>query len=76
MLESKISYPKISFDLRFSDDVFNTLLGYLEEVDADLIAMLEREGYSIIRSIWHQDTVQRMKTQIHRPLLSFHKKNL
>ncbi len=76
MLESKISYSNISFDLRFSDDVFNSLLGYLNEVDGDMIAMLEREGYSIIKSIWHQDTVQRMKAQIHRPLLSFHKKNL
>jgi nucleotide-binding universal stress UspA family protein len=76
MLESKISYANFSFDLRFSEDIFKSLLGYLDEVDADMMAMLEREGYSVIKSLWHQDTVMRMKTLIHRPLLSFHKKNL
>ncbi|MEZ2415582.1 universal stress protein [Muriicola sp. E247] len=76
MLEHKVAYKKISCDLRFSDDVFNTLYNYFKEEDASIIAMLERESPGLFKGIWHQDTVKRMKLQLDRPLLSFHKNNL
>ncbi|QBA64525.1 universal stress protein [Muriicola soli] len=76
MLESKVEYDKINFDLRFSDDVFNTLFNYFKEEDASIIAMLEREGPGFFKGLWHKDTVSRMKLQIDRPLLSYHKNNL
>jgi nucleotide-binding universal stress UspA family protein len=76
MLQHKVSYPKISFELRFSEDILRSLIEYLKEVDGSMIAMLEREGHSLIKSIWHQDIVKRMKTEVKLPLLSFHKKIL
>lgn len=76
MLKQKVAYQNISCDLRFSDDVFNTLYNYFMEEDASIIAMLERESPGFFKGLWHKDTVKRMKLQLDRPLLSFHKKYL
>jgi nucleotide-binding universal stress UspA family protein len=76
MLQQKVSYPNVSFELRFAEDIVPSLHSYVEEVDGDMIAMLEREGHSLLKSIWHRDSVKRMKEEGTIPVLSFHKKNL
>ena len=76
MLYQKIKFDNLQFDLLFSEDVFSALLEYVREVDPNMIAMLERQGHSLIKSIWHRDIVKRMLTESDFPLLSFHKKNL
>ncbi len=76
MLGSKVSYPHIQFELRFADDINGSLQSYVEEEDPSLLAMLEREGHGIMKSIWSKDIVKQMKSVIKIPLLSFHKRNL
>jgi nucleotide-binding universal stress UspA family protein len=75
-LQHKVSYEKLNFDLRFGVDVFKTLQNYINEVAPDMVAMLEREGHSLIEDLWHRDLVKRMKSEGHYPLLSFNKKNV
>lgn len=76
MLRHKVAYENIRFELRFGDDVFLTLQEYVDEIEPDLVAMLEREGHSLIKSLRHRDLVKRMKSEGHLPLLSYHKKNV
>ncbi|WP_297765534.1 universal stress protein [uncultured Muriicola sp.] len=76
MLRSKVSYPNIEFELRFAEDINTSLQTYIEEEEPMLLAMLEREGHGIMKSIWHKDIVKQMKSVIKIPLLSFHKRNL
>ncbi|MGB5361176.1 MAG: hypothetical protein WBN27_14645, partial [Eudoraea sp.] len=76
MLKEKVTYKNISFEFRFSDDVFKTLKDYLKEVDADILAMLEREGHTLIPNLWHFDLVKRMKLERLLPLLSYQKKSI
>jgi nucleotide-binding universal stress UspA family protein len=76
MLKQNVDYGKMHFELSFSENVYEALQQYIEKINPDIIAMLEREGYSLIKSIWHRDLVKRMKTDSKIPLLSYHKKNL
>lgn len=76
MLRHKVDYENIQFELRFGEDVFLTLQEYVDEIEPDLVAMLEREGHSLIKSLRHRDLVKRMKSEGHLPLLSYHKKNV
>lgn len=74
MLQQKVKYGKMSFELRFAEDIIGSLKSYLDEVKPDFLAMLEREGSSLIASLWHRDLVKRMKLETDIPLLSFPKK--
>jgi nucleotide-binding universal stress UspA family protein len=76
MLRHKVTYENIQFELRFGEDVFLTLQKYVDEIEPDLVAMLEREGHSLIKSLRHRDLVKRMKSEGHLPLLSYHKENV
>jgi nucleotide-binding universal stress UspA family protein len=76
MLKEKVEVEKLSFDLRFSDDVVVELHKYLAEVKPQILIMLEREGHSLISNLWHRDLVKRMKLEVDIPLMSFHKKHL
>ncbi|MDX1314286.1 MAG: universal stress protein [Eudoraea sp.] len=73
MLAQKVNYPKLHFELRFSEDIYTALMSYLREVNADLLAMLEREDHHLLSGIWHRDLVKRMKGQSNLPLLSMPK---
>ena len=76
LLSEKVAYKNIDIELKFSEDVFEALNGYLDEVSPQLLVMLEREGHSLITNLWHRDLVKRMKLEIDIPLMSFHKKHL
>ena len=76
MLRERVAYKDVDIELRFSEDIFESLNEFLEEVQPQLLVMLEREGHSLITNLWHRDLVKRMKQEIDIPLMSFHKKHL
>ncbi len=76
ILHHQINYKNIHFETRYGLDVFKTLQDYINELDPDLIAMLEREGQSLVKDVWHRNLVKRMKSEGHYPLLTYNKKNI
>lgn len=75
ILEQKVSYKKIEYALFYSDDIFNFLKIYLTEVNADLVAMLERKKKGLVKKLFHTDLVKKMKNQSNVPLISFNEVN-
>ena len=71
MLRQKVSYEKIKFDLVFSEAVIEALNKYLNDSEADLLAMLERSDSSVFRKPFHKDVVLKMEEVMTLPLLSF-----
>lgn len=76
MLRNKVDYDNVRFDLRYGQNVFETLKMVVDEIEPDLVAMLEREGHGLIKDLRHSDLVKRMKNEGQVPLLSYHKKNI
>jgi len=76
VLRHKVGYEKMCFDLRYGEDVFDTLQRYIGEIEPDVVAMLEREGHSLIKSLTHRNLVKRVKNEGNVPLLIYHKKNV
>lgn len=70
-----IEYENLEFDILDSDDAFNDLKIYLDNSNADIVAMLEREGKSITSQLLHRDLVKRMKSFGKVPLISLNAKN-
>ncbi len=73
MLYQKVQYKRISFDLRFAEDICASLTDFLRKEKADLLVMLEREGQQLFTGLWHRDLVKRMKAEVEIPLLSIPK---
>lgn len=71
LVSEHISYPKISFEVILSDDVFNTLNAYMTEHDFDLLVMLEKERIGIIDKLFHTGLVSKMEFRTWIPLLSY-----
>lgn len=76
MLQHKVRYEYLKFEVRYGDDIFGSLQNYINEIEPDLIAMLERGNHGLIKNLGHYDLVKRMKNEGHIPLLSYHKKNV
>ncbi len=76
MLENKVSYPHIHFELKFDEDINSSLHTFIKDENPSLLAMLEREDHGIMNNLLHKDNVKRMKSVISIPLLSFQKRNL
>lgn len=74
-IKKHIKYPNIDLDIFHSEDVFNDLKVYLRKVNADLIAMLERENKSLSSLIFHRDLVKRMESYGRVPMIIFNAKN-
>ena len=75
MLESKVDYPDIEFELLFSEDVFDTLRIYLGVVNADMVVMLEREKKGFLKKWFHRDLVKKMEDYGEIILMSFNEHN-
>ena len=75
MLEKKIEYKNIAFEVLFSDDIFETLKVYLGDVNADLVVMLERDEFGFFNKIFHRDLVKKMEVYGQIPLMSFNENN-
>jgi len=73
-LKQKIKYKKIEFEVIFSEDVFDSIRIYLGDVNADLVAMMERKKYGLMDKFTHRDLVKRMGSYGMIPLMSFNKK--
>jgi nucleotide-binding universal stress UspA family protein len=71
LLLQKVQYGRLEFVLRYSDNILDSLQGYLEESKADVLVMLEREDRGIYRKLFHRDFVVRMESKIDIPLMSF-----
>ncbi|MCJ7468610.1 MAG: universal stress protein [Maribacter sp.] len=75
ILRKKVAYEHIEFKLLFSEDVFGSLQGYLDDVGADIMVMLEREEAGFLKKWFHRDLVKKMETHGKVPLLSFRGSN-
>lgn len=71
MIQEKIGYEKITFELILAGDIFDTLNKYMSEDDYDLLVMLEKERNGIIDKLFHQGLVRKMEFRTWVPLLSF-----
>ncbi|MGB5376433.1 universal stress protein [Muriicola sp.] len=76
MLQNKVYYPHIHFELKFSEDINSSLQSFIEAENPSLLAMLEREDHGFMNNPLHKDNVKRMKSVVSIPLLSFQKRNL
>jgi len=75
MLEEKVLYDKIEFKLFFSADIFESLQRYLQDVNADMMVMLEREKKGIVKKWFATSLVKKMESSGQVPLLSFREGN-
>lgn len=75
-LSEKVTYKNLEFKLLFSDDIFEYLRYYLDEVNADLVVMLERKKHGFLNKWFHRDLVKKMQSSGDMPLLSFNEANL
>ncbi|MET2985153.1 universal stress protein [Aureibaculum conchae] len=75
MLNNKIDYKNISFDIDISNDIFNSLRLYADNTEADLIAMLDRKKGGFLKNLLNKDTVQKMNDYGKYPLISFNVSN-
>ena len=71
MLNQKVTYDKMEFDLILDDDIFEGLNRYLEKSNASLLAMLERKDNSFSQKFLQTDMVKKMVSGITIPLISF-----
>ena len=75
MLEEKVDYNQIEFELLFSKDILETLRNYLRDVGADMVVMLERKKSGFLKKWFHMDKVKKMESYGRIPLLSFNEAN-
>ncbi len=75
LLGKKVQYEPMEFKLLFSEDVFEALSDYLDEVGADIMVMLERADDAFLKKWFHRDLVKKMTTHTKVPLLSFRGSN-
>ncbi len=71
MLQQKVEYDNLEFDLILSDNVFKELQEYLNKKNAAMLAMLERKNNNFFEKYIQQDMVKKMVSDITVPLLSF-----
>ena len=76
MLQERVRYDKMYFELLESDDVVHTLEDYSNHLGAGLIGMLERAQKSGAKKWFHRDLVKQMASNNSIPLLSFNEQNL
>ncbi|RPD98727.1 universal stress protein [Aureibaculum marinum] len=75
MLSEKLDYKNLEFKVITSDDVFNSLRKYANDVNADLLAMLERKKGGFLKNLLNKDTVHKMNDYGKYPLISFNTSN-
>ena len=76
MLLQRVNYTKIDFNIYSSNNTIYFLRLYLNEVEADMIAMLERNNIkTFFNKIFHNDLVKEMEALALLPLISFNEKN-
>lgn len=74
-LEERIKFKNLTFEVLFSEDIFNSLRIYLGDEGADLLVMLEREKHGFLKKWFRQDLVKKMESYGRVPLMSFNEVN-
>lgn len=76
MLLQQVTYNKIDFNIYSSNDTIYFLRIYINEVNADMVAMLERNNNkTFFNKIFHNDLVIEMEALGELPLISFNVSN-
>lgn len=71
VLAEKLAYDKLEFAFIFSDAIFEELVGYLEDSQTDVLAMLERKESTFYQKYLQTDMVKKMLKTINIPVLSY-----
>ena len=70
-LSEKVTYPNVEIETIFSEEIFDSLILFIDKSEPDLVVMLERKHKPEINYVLHRDLVKRMHSSIKVPLLSF-----
>lgn len=70
-LIEQVKYAHLKYETRVSDNVPETLSGYLQYIKADLLVMFEKENTGIINVLFHKDIVKQFAIHTIIPLMSF-----
>jgi nucleotide-binding universal stress UspA family protein len=74
-LKDKVDYDKITYQMISSNSIYESIITYLDEVNADLVVMLERENKGFLKKWIRQDLVKKLEIYGKIPLVSFNEKN-
>jgi nucleotide-binding universal stress UspA family protein/RNase H-fold protein (predicted Holliday junction resolvase) len=77
LLNQKVDYEHIKFHMIFADSVQEGLGVYMQDMRADLLAMLQRASIrTFFGKLLHRDQVKAMETRSKIPILSFNERCL
>ncbi|QVY64740.1 universal stress protein [Polaribacter sp. Q13] len=76
LLNEKVKYNNIDIEIIYGENIFESLKTYLEDKNADMVTMLERNSKGIINMLFHVDLVKKMETLGNIPLMSFNENRL
>ena len=77
LLDQQVDYDKIRFQMIFADSIQEGLGLYVQEVRADLLAMLQRDSNrTFFGKLLHKDQVKIMETRSKIPIMSFNQHSL
>ncbi len=77
LLNQQVDYTNIRFHMIFADSVQEGLGVYIQEVRADILAMLQRDSNrTFFAKLLHKDQVKIMETRSNIPILSFNHHSL
>ncbi|MCX2720122.1 universal stress protein [Lentiprolixibacter aurantiacus] len=77
LLNQQVDYGNIRFNMIFADSIQEGLGAYVQDVRADLLAMLQRDsGRSFFSKLLHRDQVKIMESRSKIPIMSFNERCL
>lgn len=71
MVQEKVTYKNLKFELIISDTIFEALVRYLVDSNAHLLVMLERKESTFYQRYLETDMVKKMVKNTNVPLLSY-----
>ncbi|WP_340202047.1 universal stress protein [Ascidiimonas sp. W6] len=71
LVQEYLNYKRIEYEVITSEDIFGAINKYVLDSKSDILAMLERKERNLLRSLFHQDLVKKMQTDLSIPLISF-----
>lgn len=70
-IREKVEYKNMTFQVLFSEDIYDSLRIYLGDVGADLMVMLERGKAGFLKKWFDKDIIKKFESYGRVPLLSF-----
>ncbi|MBM1106568.1 universal stress protein [Aurantibacter crassamenti] len=71
LLQQKVTYQKISFEVISNDKIYEGLRNYISTNNPDIIALLEREEIGFFNKLFHKDLTKKFESNISIPMLTF-----